>query len=94
MTLFCDPLIESASGTITVRIKADSREEALENGQELFPGCRLALVNPEQGEQNACCCVAAVGVAMSMFQTCLGLENQRLSPEMITTRVEIPSRME
>ena len=23
---------------------------ALESGQELYPGCRLALVNPEPGE--------------------------------------------
>jgi len=36
---------------LSLRIEADSREEALENGQELFPGCRLALVNPEPGEQ-------------------------------------------
>ncbi len=45
-------MIDSAYGTTTMRIEADSREEALENGQELFPGCRLALVSTEPGEQN------------------------------------------
>jgi len=52
MGLLYELLIDSADGTTTVRIEADSREEALGNGQELFPGCRLALVNPEPGEQN------------------------------------------
>ena len=51
MGLLYELRIESADGTTTVRIEADSREEALENGQELVPGCRLALVNPEPGEQ-------------------------------------------
>ena len=51
MGLLYELLIDSADGTTTVRIEADSREEALENGQELFPGCRLALVSPEPEEQ-------------------------------------------
>ena len=45
-------VIDSADGTTSVRIEADSREEALENGQELFPGCCLVLVSTEPGEQN------------------------------------------
>ena len=53
LVLLYELLIDSADGTTTVRIEADSREGALENGQELFPGCRLALVNPEPGEQQA-----------------------------------------
>lgn len=46
MGLLYELLIESADGTTTVRIEADSREEALESGQELYPGCLLALVKP------------------------------------------------
>ena len=41
----------SDAGTTTVQMEANSKEEALESGQELYPGCRLALVNPEPGEQ-------------------------------------------
>ena len=51
MGLLYELVIESDDGTTMVRIEADSREQALESGQELYPGCRLALVNPEPGEQ-------------------------------------------
>ena len=39
-----------SEATTTVQIEANSKEEALETGQELYPGCRLALVSPEPGE--------------------------------------------
>jgi hypothetical protein len=51
MGLLYEILIESADGSTTIQIEANSKEEALENGQELYPGCRLALVNPAPGEQ-------------------------------------------
>ena len=44
-------LVDTEVGTTTVQMEANSKEEALESGQELYPGCRLALVNPEPGEQ-------------------------------------------
>jgi hypothetical protein len=44
-------LVDTEDGTTTVQMEANSKEEALESGQELYPGCRLALVNPEPGEQ-------------------------------------------
>jgi hypothetical protein len=44
-------LVEMEDVTTTVQIEANSKEEALESGQELYPGCRLALVNPEPGER-------------------------------------------
>jgi hypothetical protein len=44
-------LIEMEDVTTTVQIEANSKEEVLESGQELYPGCRLALVNPEPGER-------------------------------------------
>ena len=43
-------LVDAEDGTTTVQMEANSKEEALESGQELYPGCRLALVNPEPGE--------------------------------------------
>ena len=43
-------LVDTEDGTTTVQMEANSKEEALESGQELYPGCRLALVNPESGE--------------------------------------------
>jgi hypothetical protein len=43
-------LVDTEDGTTTVQMEANSKEEALESGQELYPGCRLALVNPEPGE--------------------------------------------
>jgi hypothetical protein len=43
-------LVDTEVGTTTVQMEANSKEEALESGQELYPGCRLALVNPEPGE--------------------------------------------
>jgi hypothetical protein len=52
MGLLYEILIESADGTTTIQIEANSKEEALENGQELYPECRLALVNPAPGEQH------------------------------------------
>ena len=53
MGLLYELLIESADGTTTMRIEADGREEALESGQEFYPGCRLVLVSPEPGERQA-----------------------------------------
>ena len=44
-------LVDTEDSTTTVQMEANSKEEALESGQELYPGCRLALVNPEPGEQ-------------------------------------------
>ena len=44
-------LVDTEDGTTTVQMEANRKEEALESGQELYPGCRLALVNPEPGEQ-------------------------------------------
>ena len=44
-------LVDTENGTTTVQMEANSKEEALESGQELYPGCRLALVNPVPGEQ-------------------------------------------
>ena len=44
-------LVDTEDGTTTVPMEANSKEEALESGQVLYPGCRLALVNPEPGEQ-------------------------------------------
>ena len=44
-------LVDTEDGTTTVQMEANSKEEALESGQELYPGCRLALLNPEPGEQ-------------------------------------------
>ena len=43
-------LVDTEDGSTTVQMEANSKEEALESGQELHPGCRLALVNPEPGE--------------------------------------------
>jgi hypothetical protein len=47
MGLLYELIVDTEAGTTTVQIEANSKEEALENGQELYPGCRLALVNPE-----------------------------------------------
>ena len=51
MGLLYELIVDTESGT-TVQIEANSKEEALDNAQELYPGCRLALVNPEPAEQN------------------------------------------
>jgi hypothetical protein len=51
MGLLYEVVVETADATTTVQIEANSKEEALETGQELYPGCRLALVKPEPGEQ-------------------------------------------
>ena len=51
MGLLYELVVDSADVTSTVQIEANSKEEALETGQELYPGCRLVLVNPEPGEQ-------------------------------------------
>ena len=53
MGLLYELIVDTEAGTTTVQIEANSKEEALENGQELYPGCRLALVNPEPGEQKS-----------------------------------------
>ena len=52
MRLLYELIVDTEAGTSTVQIEANSKAEALENGQELYPGCRLALVYPEPGEQN------------------------------------------
>ena len=52
MGLLYELIIDTEAGTTTVQIEANSKEEALENGQELYPGCRLALANPQPGEQS------------------------------------------
>ena len=44
-------LVDTEDGSTTVQMEANSKEEAMESGQKLYPGCRLALVNPEPGEQ-------------------------------------------
>ena len=51
MGLLYELVVETANANTTVQIEANSKEEALETGQELYPGCRLALVKPEPGEQ-------------------------------------------
>ncbi len=51
MGLLYEIIIDTADGSTTVQVEANSKEEALESAQELDPGCRLALVNPEPGEQ-------------------------------------------
>ena len=51
MGLLYDLIIDAEDGTTTIQVEANSREEALESAQELYPGCRLALVSPEPGEQ-------------------------------------------
>jgi len=51
MGLLYELLVDTADATTSVQIEANSKEEALETGQELYPGCCLALVKPEPGEQ-------------------------------------------
>jgi hypothetical protein len=51
MGLLYELIVDTADGTTTVQLEASSKEEALESAQELYPGCRLALVSPEPGEQ-------------------------------------------
>lgn len=51
MGLLYELIVEAADGSTTVQIEANSKEEALEVAQELYPGCRLALVKPEPGQQ-------------------------------------------
>ena len=43
-------IVDKEDGTTTVQIEANSKEDALESAQELYPGCRLALVNPKCAE--------------------------------------------
>ena len=45
-------IIDTDDGSTTVQLEANSKEEALESAQELYPDCRLALVSPEPGEQH------------------------------------------
>lgn len=49
MGLLYELIVDTEAGTTTVQLEANSKEEALESAQELYPGCRLALVNPEPG---------------------------------------------
>jgi len=51
MGLLYDLIIAAEDGTTTIQVEANSKEEALESVQELYPGCRLALVSPEPGKQ-------------------------------------------
>ena len=51
MGLLYELIVDTDDGTTTVQLEANSKEEALESAQKLYPGCRLALVRPEQGEQ-------------------------------------------
>jgi len=44
MGLLYELVVETADATTTVQIKANSKEEEMEAGQEPYPGCRLALV--------------------------------------------------
>jgi hypothetical protein len=53
MELLYELIVDTEAGTTIVQIEANSKEEALENGQELYPGCCLALVKPEPGEQKS-----------------------------------------
>ena len=53
MGLLYELIVDTEAGTTTIQIEANSKEEALENGQELYPGCRLALVNPNPGSRRA-----------------------------------------
>jgi|GEM_PF-2364055 len=50
MALMYVLLVDTEDGTTTVQMETNSKEEALESGQELYPVCRQALVNPEPGE--------------------------------------------
>ena len=43
-------LVDTEDGTTTVQMEANSKEEALESGQELYPCCLLALVHLECAE--------------------------------------------
>lgn len=52
MALLYDLLLDTEDGlTATIQVSANSREEALELAEELHPGCRLALVNPEPRDE-------------------------------------------
>jgi hypothetical protein len=44
MGLLYDLIADTEAGIATVPIHAESQEQALVAGRELFPGCRLALV--------------------------------------------------
>jgi hypothetical protein len=43
-------LVNTADGTTTLQMDANSKEEVLESGQKFYPSCRLALLNPVPGE--------------------------------------------
>jgi len=43
-------LVETEDSSTSIEIDADSKEEALDRGQELHPTARLALVSPHPGE--------------------------------------------
>jgi hypothetical protein len=51
MGLLYELIVDTEDGTTTLQLEANSKEEALESAQELYPGCRLALISPEPGEQ-------------------------------------------
>jgi hypothetical protein len=53
MGLLYELIVDTEDGTTTVQLEANSKEEALESAQELYPGCRLALVSPAPGEQKS-----------------------------------------
>jgi hypothetical protein len=47
MGLLYELIVDTADGSTTIQVEANSKEEALESAQELYPGSRLALVSPE-----------------------------------------------
>ena len=51
MGLCYELILDTEAGTCIVQIDTNSKE-ALENGQERYPGCSLALENSEPGNQN------------------------------------------
>jgi hypothetical protein len=51
MGLLYELIVDTADVTTTVQLEANTKEEALDSAQELYPGCRLALVKPAPGEQ-------------------------------------------
>ena len=51
MGLLNEAIVDTEDVTTTVQLEANSKEEVLESALELYLGYRLAMVNPEPGEQ-------------------------------------------
>ena len=51
MGLFFDLIVDMETGVATLPIHAESQEQALLAGRELFPGCRLALERRDPKER-------------------------------------------